>query len=108
MDVIVICGATGIGKSTLAWEVGRQLEVAGISHAIVDTDELDRVYPQPKTLSELVELTSRNLKSVLESFSALGHTRIILSGVMLDFESDLEWMAIPVNWNTHSGVLVHP
>jgi broad-specificity NMP kinase len=92
VDVLVICGAAGVGKSTVTWEIGRQLQIAGVRHAIIDTDELDRVYPQPEPLSELVVLSRRNLKALWESFAALGHSRLMLSGVFLDLEADLSWI----------------
>lgn len=88
----MICGAAGVGKSTVAWEIGSQLQVAEVRHALIDTDELDRVFPQPQSLPELVALSSRNLAALWESFAALGHSRLILSGVMLDLDSDLAWI----------------
>lgn len=93
MDVLVICGAAGVGKSTVAWEVGRQLQIADVRHAMIDTDELDRVYPQPEPLSELVALSRRNLKALWGGFAALGHSRLILSGVFLDLDADLAWIS---------------
>jgi hypothetical protein len=92
MDVLLITGASGVGKSTIAWEIGRRLAADGVSHAIIDTDELDRVYPRPEPLSELVALSARNMKMLWSSFSQLGHSRLILTGVMLDVDGALEWI----------------
>lgn len=97
VDILVISGAAGVGKSTVAWEVGRQLQVVNVRHAIIDTDELDRVFPQPETLSELVALSRRNLEALWESFAELGHTRLILSGVMLDLDADLAWVSASID-----------
>lgn len=96
MDVLVICGAAGVGKSTVAWELGSQLQIADVHHAMIDADELDRVYPQPESLSELVALSYRNLRALWESFAALGHSRLILSGVMLDLDADLAWISAAI------------
>lgn len=96
MNVLVITGAAGVGKSTVAWEIGRQLQIADVRHAMIDTDELDRVYPQPEPLTELVALSRRNLKALWESFAALGHSRLILSGVMLDLDADLAWISTSI------------
>ena len=92
----MISGAAGVGKSTVAWEIGRQLEIANVRHAIIDTNELDRVYPQPESLSALVALSSRNLRALWESFAALGHSRLILSGVMLNLDADLAWISASI------------
>lgn len=96
VNVLVICGAAGVGKSTVAWEIGRQLQIADVRHALIDTDELDRVYPQPEPLSELVALSRRNLMALWESFAALGHSRLILSGVMLDLDTNLAWISASI------------
>jgi DNA polymerase III delta prime subunit len=92
MDAIVLCGPTGVGKTTTAFEMSRMLAASGVTHAIIDTDELDRVFPQPGSDSELVALTARDLIAVWESYAALGHHRLILCGVMLDSASATEWM----------------
>jgi len=96
VNVLVICGAAGVGKSAVAWEIERHLQIADVRHAMIDTDELDRVYPQPEPLSEPVALSRRNLKALWESFAALGHSRLILSGVMLDLDADLAWISASI------------
>jgi GrpB-like predicted nucleotidyltransferase (UPF0157 family) len=92
MDAIVLCGPTGVGKTTTAFEMSRMLAASGVTHAIIDTDELDRVFPQPGSDSELVALTARNLIAVWESYASLGHHRLILCGVMLDSAAATEWI----------------
>jgi phosphoribulokinase len=44
-DVLLITGAAGVGKSTVSWEVSDELKRRGLPHAVIDTDELDRVWP---------------------------------------------------------------
>jgi broad-specificity NMP kinase len=103
----VICGAAGVGKSTVAWEIGSQLQIADVRHATIDTDELDRVYPQSKPLSELVALSGRNLKALWGSFAALGHSRLILSGVMLNLDADLAWISASIGNANYTVVRLH-
>lgn len=103
VDLVLITGPAGVGKSTLTWEVGSQLAAAGVPHAIVESDELDRVYPRPdrSDLERLrpgtIDVSTLNLAAIWATYRALGHRRLIMSGVMLHLRFDLHWIlaAIP-------------
>jgi hypothetical protein len=103
VEVLLITGPAGIGKSTLCWEIGAQLAAAKVPHAIIETDELDRVFPRP-TAEQLAALrpgtsdvSALNLGAMWKTYRALGHTRLVMSGVMLDLDADCRWItsAIP-------------
>ena len=93
-DVLVISGPAGVGKSTTAFEVSHQLQAAGVDHVLIDTDELDRIYPVPDDLSDVTE---RNLAAMWGTFAARGARRLILVGVYLDRRTELDWVrrAVP-------------
>ncbi len=93
-DVLVIAGPAGVGKSTVAFEVSRQLQAEGTDHALVDTDELDRIFPVPHDLARIAE---QNLRAVWTTFAGEGARRLILTGVWLDRPSELAWIqrAVP-------------
>jgi broad-specificity NMP kinase len=100
---MLVTGPAGIGKSTLCWEIGAKLEEAQIAHAIVETDELDRVYPKP-TAEELerlrpgaTDINAINLAAIWSTYRALGHSRLIMSGVIMHPGFDRRWIlaAIP-------------
>ena len=93
-DVLVICGPAGVGKSSVAFEVSLQLDGNGVSHALIDTDELDRIYPVPE---DLPAITERNLRAVWSTYAERGVGRLILVGVWLDRRSETEWIrrAVP-------------
>jgi Mrp family chromosome partitioning ATPase len=93
-DVLVISGPAGVGKSTTAFEVSHQLQAADVDHVLIDTDELDRIYPVPGDLSDVTE---RNLAAMWGTFAARGARRLILVGVYLDRPTELDWVrpAIP-------------
>jgi hypothetical protein len=74
---------------------------------MIDTDDLDRVYPQPESLSDMVALSGRNLTALWESFAALGHSRLILSGVMLDLDADLAWISASIGNADYTVVRLH-
>ena len=93
-DVLVISGPAGVGKSATAFEVSHRLRGAGLDHVLIDTDELDRIYPVPDDLSAVTE---DNLAAMWRTFAARGPRRLILVGVFLDRVEELEWVrrAIP-------------
>lgn len=81
MEALVVSGPAGVGKSSVAFEVSLQLQAIGAAHALIDTDELDRIYPVP---DDLPALTERNLAAVWQGFAERGVQRLILVGVHLD------------------------
>ncbi|MEO3784012.1 AAA family ATPase [Actinocorallia sp. B10E7] len=90
--VVLICGPAGVGKSSTAYELSRQLAQADIAHALIETDELDRVHPWPPTGLDTAELSKRNLQALWTNYQALGHTRLILTGVFVDLTEPLGWI----------------
>jgi hypothetical protein len=94
-QILLVSGPAGVGKSTLSWEIGTQLRKAGVAHVILDSDELDRVWPLSRT--EQDALNRANLAAFWANASALGHSRLILVGVFLDPDANRMWIdaAIP-------------
>lgn len=103
MQLLLITGPAGVGKSTLSWEMSAQLAAAEVAHAVIETDELDRVFPRPSAeeLEEIrpgtIDVSSINLAAIWSTYRTLGHTRLIMSGVMMHLEFDRRWIlaAIP-------------
>jgi hypothetical protein len=93
VDVLVICGAAGVGKTSTAHEVSLRLTANGLAHALVDADELDRVYPWPVPGLPAWEMARRNLASVWGNYAAFGHHRLVLCGVLADLRQELRWIA---------------
>lgn len=103
VEILLITGPAGVGKSTLCWEMGAMLAEAGIAHVAMESDELDRVFPKPgaEELALLApgarDVSQLNLAALWGIYGALGHTRLIMSGVMLHVAFDKSWIlaAIP-------------
>jgi gluconate kinase len=89
-DVLSISGPAGVGKSSVAFEISLQLQATGTDHALIDTDELDRLFPVPDDYRALSE---ENLAAVWRGFARRGASRLILAGVYLDRPVELEWIA---------------
>ncbi|WP_206505287.1 hypothetical protein [Streptomyces chrestomyceticus] len=92
-EILVLCGAAGVGKSTTAYEVSHQLGRADVPHALLDTDQLDQVHPWPPPGLAPSELSRRNLAAVWANLAEVGHTRLILTGVFVTLERELAWIA---------------
>ena len=82
VQVLLISGPAGAGKSTLGWEVAAQLRRLGIAHVLLDSDELDRAWPL--TTAERDQLNHANLTAFWANAAALGHSRPIFAGVFLN------------------------
>jgi|EndMetStandDraft_5_1072996.scaffolds.fasta_scaffold296047_1 hypothetical protein len=103
MQLLLITGPAGVGKSTLSWEMSAQLAAAAVAHAVIETDELDRVFPPPSSqdLDRIqpgtTDVSSINLAAIWSTYRALGHNRLIMSGVMMHLDFDKRWIlaAIP-------------
>ncbi|MFH8410050.1 hypothetical protein ACH4FX_35525 [Streptomyces sp. NPDC018019] len=91
--ILVLCGAAGVGKSTTAYEVSHRLGRADIPHALIDTDQLDQVYPWPPPGHTPSELSRRNLAALWANLAGIGHTRLLLTGVFVSLERELTWIA---------------
>src|SRR5262245_30802390 len=92
-QVLLICGAAGVGKTSTAYEVAHQLANLDIAHAMIDRDELDRVHPWPPPGLGASELARRNLAALWANFAAVGHTRLLLTGVFATLLDELPWIA---------------
>ena len=102
VEILLITGPAGVGKSTLCWEMGGILAAAGIPHAAIETDELDRVFPKPKAedLAPLApgarDVSQLNLAALWGTYRALGHRRLLMAGVMVHVDGDRRWIAAAI------------
>jgi predicted kinase len=89
IEIVVIAGPAGVGKTTVANELSVQLRGDGVRHAVVDTDALDDIFPVPE---DQWRLTERHLAFVWQSSRELGISRLILTGVYLHDPKELAWI----------------
>ncbi|TCR68701.1 hypothetical protein [Bosea sp. BK604] len=87
----------------MCWEIAARLAEAGLPHATIESDELDRVFPRPDrpALDALKpcasDVSQLNLAALWGTYRSLGHNRLIMSGVMMHVAHDKRWIlaAIP-------------
>ncbi len=91
--MLVVCGPSGSGKTVTMWEIGHRLRQGEIPHALIDADELDRVWPQPESVEALITVTRRHLRTMWETFSGLGTRHLLVCGVMASIAQSEEWIA---------------
>ncbi|MFF1374950.1 hypothetical protein [Streptomyces sp. NPDC058308] len=76
-EVLLIGGRSGVGKSSVGWEVAARLRAADIGHALIEGDLLDAVHPAPTGDPDRSGITERNLAAVWANYRALGCHRLV-------------------------------
>ncbi|MGW4211269.1 AAA family ATPase [Lentzea sp. NPDC004789] len=88
-SALLIGGRSGVGKSTVAWEISAQLQAASVAHCFVEGDFLDQAHPAPPDDPHRTEMTRRNLASLWGNYAALGYRRLIYTNTVSVLERDL-------------------
>jgi hypothetical protein len=74
-----LCGPSGVGKSTVGWEIFAQLSGSGVKLAYVDADQLGLCYP-PAGDPDNHRLKASNLGAIWPVFQGAGSRCLIFSG----------------------------
>ncbi|MEY2229400.1 hypothetical protein [Streptomyces sp. BF23-19] len=74
-EVLLIGSGSGVGKSTLGWEVSELLRGRGTAHRCMEGDFLDQIHPAPEGDPDRAAIAERNLASIWANYSALGQDR---------------------------------
>ena len=78
--VLVLCGATGVGKSTAGFEVYRKTLSAGSAVAYIDLDQIGFCRPVPSGDTGIHRVKARNLAAMWHTYRAAGAQCLIVSG----------------------------
>ena len=88
-EALLIGGRSGVGKTTVSWEVTARLQAAQVAHAYVDGDNLDQIHPAPEADPTRAKITEANLAAIWRNYVALGCRRLIYTNTVSVLESDL-------------------
>jgi hypothetical protein len=71
--VLFLGGRSGVGKSSVGYEIHEQLSAAGVRHCLIEGDNLDMAYPPPWEDG----LAERNLAAMWANYRELGYRRMV-------------------------------
>ncbi|MFC0438830.1 AAA family ATPase [Kutzneria buriramensis] len=81
VDVLVLHGSPGAGKTTLARAVSEILREAGLAHGVIDMDEISIVHPDQGR-----SFARENLRAIWPRYAAVPGLRLLLPSVVADEE----------------------
>ena len=85
VQALLIAGRSGVGKTTVSYEVSELLRRHDTAHALIDGDNLDMVYPAVDGSA----LAEANLAAIWRNYAALGHFRLIYVNTVSVLASDM-------------------
>ena len=82
INLVILSGPVGVGKTTVGEELSGRLEADGISHTFIDLDGLSKTFPRPTgdTFGEQIAL--KNLADVWRNARDLGVRNLIIARVI--------------------------
>jgi len=78
--VLLLCGPTGVGKSTIGFQLYLRCLDAGYTAGYLDLDQIGFLGPSPASDPRNHELKARNLAGIWPAYHAAGARHLVLSG----------------------------
>lgn len=94
VQVLLIGGRSGVGKTSVAAEVSQLLQAAGVAHCLIDGDNLDAAHPKAPDDPHGTALTEANLRALWTNYAAIGHTRAIYVNTVSVVEASMVLRAV--------------
>ncbi|GAA3609991.1 hypothetical protein GCM10022236_09600 [Microlunatus ginsengisoli] len=91
--VLWLCGATGVGKSTVGWQLYEQIRSLGVRCAFVDLQQIGFLRPTGEDDAGNHGLTARNLAAVWANFRADGARGLLVVGSLDSAETRARYAA---------------
>lgn len=87
--LLLIGGASGVGKTTVAWEVSSALQEKNTAHCLIEGDYMDQIHPAPAGDPHRTAITERNIAAVWSNYAALGHHRLLYTNTVSILEEPM-------------------
>lgn len=81
VDVLILHGSPGSGKTTLSRAIAEHLRTVEMANAVIDLDDLCKVYPVPDR-----SFARDNLKAIWPNYAAIPHLKLVIPSVIADEE----------------------
>ncbi|MGW0806062.1 hypothetical protein [Nonomuraea sp. NPDC002799] len=78
LPLLWLSGPTGVGKSSVGWEIHAQLSRAGVKTAFVDADQISLLYPMSEGMTHRIR--ARSLAAMWPHFRQEGMQCLVLAG----------------------------
>jgi adenylylsulfate kinase-like enzyme len=82
IPVLWLCGPSGVGKTTVSWQLYTELADSGVHVAFADTDQLSMCYPAPAGDPGRQHARALNAAAVVGNFRSAGSRCVIVSGLL--------------------------
>lgn len=83
-EVLLIAGPTGVGKSTIGFQVYADLVKGRLGAGYADLEQIGFVRQAPSPALEVHRLRARNLAAIWRNYRAAGATRLVATGPIED------------------------
>lgn len=89
IQILLLGGASGTGKTTVGWELSAILEQRCVAHCVIDGDTLGHIFPAPPGDPSRSGIVERNLASVWSGIAEVGQTWLIYTNTVSVLEEEM-------------------